>query len=149
MARAKCDITSSSFFYLTDTLAHYAWSEGYGEDTDVLAVLAVQHVRSMLNAEDMEGVESLRKDCEAYDRKRSGYVPGKRGRKPLVDTAQIAAETLAKFGETSATFARLGEGTARKVALASRIASAIAVAKATAKSAKLDEMLEIVEVAAE
>lgn len=142
MARAKCDITSSSFFYLVETLAHYAWSEGYGEDTDVLSALAVSHVRSMLNGEDMEGVESLKKSCEAYDRKRSGYVPGKRGRKPMVDTAAIAAETLAKFGETAVSFARMGEGTARKVALASRIASAIAVAKATAKSAKLDELLD-------
>jgi len=142
MARPKGDITCGSFFYLSDTLAHYAWSEGYGQDTDVLAVLAVTYIRGMLNAEDFDGIDSLRKDCEAYDRKRSGYVPGKRGRKPMVDTAQIAAETLAKFGETAVSFARMGEGTARKVALASRIASAIAVAKATAKSAKLDEMLE-------
>jgi len=139
MARSKGDITVSSFFYLVDTLTDCVQANGERHGVEDYPG-AIEFVRALLNDGDMERVEALKKDCEAYDRVRSGYVPAKRGRKPMVDVAAIAAETLAKFNETPESFARMVDGH-RKVALGSMLASAIAAAKAVAKSAKLSDML--------
>ena len=138
MARRSGDITLSTFRRILSCMIENGHSQ---ED-------ATEFLYGIHDAEDGETFKALVEECDAMDLAKSGYVPGKPGRKSEVNEAAIAVEVLKSFvigGEpmTVDRFPSMPDG--MKVALCKRIAEAVKAARASVRAAK--QKAEILELA--